>query len=109
MALCDKGYTCDRCGEYVENMRTSELYLRHLMGAVPKEELLHEPERHIACCPELAQFIVDPAFPPVVCPDPALAKGNLPAEVRESHERTFTQAWRKLQALADERSVPDAS
>jgi hypothetical protein len=97
MALCDEGYRCDRCGEYVEDMRESELYLRYVLGVVPAEELPREPERHVRCSPEFAQFIVDPAFPPVACDDPALDKRHLSADVRERQERVFTRAWRRLQ------------
>jgi len=101
VANCDEGYNCDRCGQYVENVRESELYLRYVLGAVPAGELFREPERHIACAPEFAQYIVDPGFPPVVCEDPALDKRGLPADVREANERLFTRAWRRLQEVAD--------
>lgn len=100
MANCNKGYNCDRCGEYVENVRESELYLRYVIGAVPQEELPREPERHIRCSPEFAQFIVDPGFAPVTCDDPALAKSLLPAEVRKRQEQLFTRAWQRLQEVA---------
>ena len=96
MANCDEGYACDRCGEYVEDIRESELYLRYVLGAVPVEELPREPERHIRCAHEFAQFIVDERFPPVACDDPALDKRRLPADVRERQERLFTRAWRRL-------------
>lgn len=99
MANCDEGYNCDRCGAYVENVEESELYLRYVLGAVPHSELPREPERHIRCAPEFAQFIVDPDFEPVLCDDPALDKRNLPAEVREAQERLFTRAWRRLREV----------
>lgn len=101
MANCDEGYTCDRCGEYVANIRESELYLRYVLGVVPRDELLREPERHIRCSPEFAQFIVDERFPPVACDEVALDKRFLPTAVRERQERLFTEAWRRLQDLAD--------
>ncbi|MFQ5843751.1 MAG: hypothetical protein ACE5JG_02060 [Planctomycetota bacterium] len=113
MAGCDEGYHCDRCGEYVQNVRVSELYLRYVLGVVPAGELRREPERHIACAPEIAQFIVDPGFRPVVCDDPALDKRNLPGDVRRRQERIFTRAWRRLQEVAgsnvpvDEYPLPD--
>jgi len=100
MANCDEGYNCDRCGEYVENVRESELYLRYVLGAVPAEELPREPERHIHCCPEFAQFIVDDGFVPVRCDDPELDKRRLPEAVCATQERLFTAAWRRLQAVA---------
>jgi hypothetical protein len=34
MARCDKGYLCDVCGEEVEEIVDSELYLRYVMGEV---------------------------------------------------------------------------
>lgn len=114
MADCDRGYNCSRCGEYVENVRESELYLRYVLGAVPVEELPREPESHIRCCPEFAQYIVDPAFPPLPCDDPAMDKRLLPAAVRERNERLFTRAWRRLQEVAaspvpvDEYPLPPA-
>ena len=101
MSDCDEGYNCDRCGEYVENIRESELYLRFVLGAVPLDELPREPERHIRCAPEFAQFIVDDAFEPVACEDAELAKSNLPDEVRKRQERVFTLAWTRLQELAE--------
>lgn len=99
MANCDEGYNCDRCGEYVENVMESELYLRYVLGVVPVEELPREPERHIRCGTEFAQFIVDPDFPPVVCEDPGLDKRRLPEEVRLRQEEVFTRAWRRLQEV----------
>jgi len=99
MANCDEGYNCDRCGEYVKTVRESELYLRYVLGVVPAEELPREPERHIRCAPEFAQYIVDPAFPPVACDDPALDKAHLPPAVRARQERIFTRAWRRLQEV----------
>ena len=101
MANCDEGYNCDRCGEYVQNVKVSELYLRYVMGAVPASELPREPERHIRCAPEFAQFIVDKRFDPVVCDDPALDKRSLPVDVRLRQERVFTRTWLRLQEVAD--------
>ena len=99
MANCDEGYNCDRCGTYVENVTESELYLRYVIGVVPLDELPREPERHIRCCPEFAQFIVDDEFDPVPCDDPALDKRNLPDAVRVVQEDLFTRAWQRLQEV----------
>ena len=95
MANCDEGYNCDRCGKYVEHVMESELYLRYVIGAVPIAELPREPERHIRCSPEFAQFIVDPEFLPVTCDDEALDKRRLPDEIRARQETLFTMAWRR--------------
>ena len=56
MSDCDEGYNCDRCGEYVENVRESELYLRFVLGAVPIDELPRPPRLGPAfgpCCSAL--------------------------------------------------------
>ena len=100
MANCDEGYNCDRCGKYVENVKESELYLRYVIGAVPEEELPREPERHIRCGTEFAQYIIDPEFPPVSCDDDAVDKRKQPEDVRARNEALFTNAWRRLQEVA---------
>lgn len=99
MAKCDGGYFCYSCGEYVENITVSELYLRYVMREVPYEKLLETVDGHIRCNANLAQYIVDDRFEPVEVDEPKLAKANLdPAFVRAQEERV-TRAWRHLQAL----------
>ena len=62
MAKCDQGYLCIVCGEEVDGITESGLYLRYVIGLV-EPELLHQyPERHIRCDPTLAQFIVADDF-----------------------------------------------
>jgi hypothetical protein len=98
MAKCEQGYRCDVCGQDVEEMVDSDLYLRYILGEVPPEELLDTSERHIRCNPATAQYIVDPRFDPVRC-EGMFAKENLdPAFVGEQEERV-TKAWRRLQDL----------
>ena len=62
MAKCDEGYICEICGEEVENITQSDLYLRFVIGELDPELLHVTPERHIRCNPILAQFIDDPGF-----------------------------------------------
>ncbi len=98
MARCEQGYLCDVCGQEVEEMTDSDLYLRYVLGEVPPERLHLSPERHIRCNPAVAQFIVHPAFEPVVCDGP-FAKQNLdPASVAEQ-ETWVTRGWQRLQEL----------
>ncbi|HTN04734.1 MAG TPA: hypothetical protein VL132_22785 [Planctomycetaceae bacterium] len=98
MAKCDQGYLCEVCGEEVDNITQSDLYLRYVIGEVPVRDLLAAPERHLACNPFHAQFIVDPGFPPVPMEGP-FAKQNLdPAEVSRL-EDLITRGWRRLQEL----------
>ena len=65
MARCDQGYLCDVCGQDVEAITDSDLYLRYVLGEVSPLALPTQRERHIRCNPATAQYIVDPAFPPL--------------------------------------------
>jgi len=98
MAACDTGYICDVCGKDVEAIIESDLYLRYVMGEVSPLELPRQRERHICCNPAIAQYIVDPAFGPVVC-DSMFAKANLDADFVRHQEELVTRAWRRLQEI----------
>ena len=98
MAACDTGYICDVCGKDVEAIIESDLYLRYIMGEVSPLELTRQPERHIRCNPATAQYIVDPAFEPVVC-EGMFAKANLDREFVRAQEILVTRAWRRLQEI----------
>ena len=87
MARCEKGYMCDVCGEEVEVITDSDLYLRYILGEVTPEVLTHSQERHLRCNPAVAQFIVDPGFDPVGC-EGVFDKKEMDAEfVRREEER----------------------
>jgi hypothetical protein len=98
MARCEQGYLCDVCGGEVAEITDSDLYLRFILGEVSLPQLHESPERHLRCNPATAQFIVDPAFPPVRCEGPFAKEFLDPAFVHEQEERV-TRAWRRLQAL----------
>src|SRR5438132_3380420 len=83
MARCEQGYLCEVCGGDVEGVPESDLYLRYVLGEVPPEQLHLLAERHVRCNPTLAQFIVDPAFPPVRCEGPFAKEGLDAGYVRE--------------------------
>ncbi|MFO0970385.1 MAG: hypothetical protein U0793_32955 [Gemmataceae bacterium] len=104
MARCDEGYRCAVCGAYVEEVVDSDLYLRYVLGEVEPLKLPSQPERHIVCDPVMAQFIVDPAFPPVTCPG-AFDKANLDPEFVREEEDRITRGWRRLQDVV-RRGVP---
>ena len=98
MAKCEQGYLCDVCGQEVEAIINSDLYLRYILGEVSPEQLPVSPERHLRCNPALAQYIVDPAFEPVRC-EGVFAKESLdPAWVAEEELRV-TRGWRRLQEI----------
>ncbi len=98
MARCEQGYLCRVCGLEVAEVTESELYLRYVLGEVPPEQLHLLPELHIRCNPSLAQYIVDPAFPPTDCEGP-FAKAVLDAAYVAEEESRVTRGWRRLQEL----------
>jgi hypothetical protein len=98
MARCEQGYLCDVCGAEVEEMTASDLYLRYVLGEISADQLHLRRERHIRCHPALAQFIVDAAFPSVVCDGP-FAKQLLDSSWVAEQEERVTRAWRRLQQL----------
>lgn len=95
---CDEGYDCDVCGQPVEAITESDLYLSYVLGEVPLESLHLRPERHIRCNPVQAQFIVAEGFEPVKCDGP-FSKANLDAEYVAGEEKRITAAWLRLQAI----------
>ena len=99
MAKCEQGYLCDVCGQDVEEIVDSDLYLRYVMGQVRPDELHRSRERHIRCNPTVAQFIVEPAFEPVRVQGP-FAKENLEPDYVAEQEALVTRAWRRLQEIS---------
>lgn len=98
MAHCDRGYICEVCGEEVPELEESDLYLRYILGEVAPRELLSSPERHLRCNPTLAQFIVDPEFPPVAVSGPFSKKELDPADVAR-REAEVTRGWHRLRQV----------
>ena len=96
MARCEQGYICDVCGQEVEEIVDSDLYLRYVLGEVAVEQLPSMKERHIRCNAATAQFIVDEGFPAVKC-EGIFAKELLDSDYVVEQERQVTQAWRRLQ------------
>jgi hypothetical protein len=95
MARCDQGYLCDVCGVAVDAITESELYLKFALGIASAADLATARDRHIACNPLIAQYIIDDRFPPVVCPEP-FNKANLDATIVASQEIKYTAAYRLL-------------
>jgi hypothetical protein len=98
MAKCDEGYRCEVCGGDVAAVTESDLYLRFVLGEVPLELLHRLPERHLRCNPALAQYIVHPAFEPVVC-EGAFSKSELDPAFVAAEERRVTRGFRRLLAI----------
>jgi hypothetical protein len=95
MARCEQGYLCDVCGQEVEELTESDLYLRFVLGEVDPETLHVQPERHIRCNPTLAQFIVAEGFPAVAVDGP-FAKSALDPEFVAEEEARVTRGYLRL-------------
>ena len=98
MAKCDLGYLCEVCGDEVEDITDSDLYLRYVIGEIEARFLMTAPERHLRCNPVMAQFIVDPAFEPVAVEGP-FDKSLMAAEDVVAREDLATRGWRRLQVV----------
>ena len=100
MARCDQGYMCEVCGDEVEDITISDLYLRYVLGEVEARFLMTAPERHLRCNPVVAQFIVTPEFEPVVVEGP-FDKRLLDADEVARREAWTTRGWRRLQEVRE--------
>ncbi|MFM7867556.1 MAG: hypothetical protein ACKPHU_25370, partial [Planctomycetaceae bacterium] len=96
MARCEQGYLCDVCGDEVESIRDSDLYLRFVIGELPSRQLLAAPERHLRCNPVNAQFIDDPAFP-AVCATGFFDRRELDPQYVQQRTTLITRCWLRLQ------------
>jgi hypothetical protein len=99
MAGCERGYLCTVCGQDVEEISDSVLYLRYVMGEVEWDLLNRAPESHIRCHPILAQFIVDASFEPMSC-EGAFAKDQLDLDFVKNEEERVTLAYLRLRELS---------
>ena len=98
MAKCDEGYLCDVCGNDVEELTESALYLRYVIGLLDPETLHTSKERHLRCDPALAQFIVDDDFPAVTT-DGEFDKRRLDTAFVQERETLVTRGWQRLREL----------
>jgi hypothetical protein len=115
MAGCERGYLCAVCGQDVEEITDSVLYLRYVLGEVEWNDLDRSPEKHLRCDPVLAQFIVSDAFEPVKA-EGMFAKDRLDPEFVRSEEARITNGFLRLRevtsdgtAIANYPSAQDAA
>jgi hypothetical protein len=96
MARCEQGYLCRVCGQDVERLSESDLYLRLVIGELDPELLHVSPERHIRCHPQLAQYIDDPQFQPPVVVDGAFGRSELDGDFATQRAALVTRGFRRL-------------
>jgi hypothetical protein len=98
MAGCERGYLCTVCGQEVEEITDSDLYLHYVLGEVEWDLLHRSPEQHIRCNPVTAQFIVTDLFPPVRV-DGAFSKDHLDPDFVRAEEVRITRGYLRLLEL----------
>ncbi len=98
MARCDEGYLCEECGQPVEKIRESALYLQYVIGWIDPETLHTRRECHLQCLPSLAQFIDHPNFPKVTV-EGELDLRKLDPAFAEERKRLVTRGYERLLEL----------
>ena len=98
MAGCERGYLCVVCGEDVEEITDSVLYLRYVLGEVDWNDLDRSPEKHVRCDPVLAQFIVSDGFQPVIV-EGVFSKLGLDPEYVRTEEARVTSGFQRLREV----------
>lgn len=86
---------CDKCGHPVAQHEDAT-WLDAIANDNPVVVLFSQA-RHIRCSPSRAQFIVHPAFEPVVDDRPEYDKRLLAPKDAHHLEAHYTQAWIQLQ------------
>ncbi len=99
MAACEQGYLCAVCGQDVEEITDSDLYLRYVLGEVNGDFLHRLPERHIRCNPVLGQFIVADGFEPIEVEGP-FAKVHLDPEYVAAEQERVTRGYLRLREVS---------
>lgn len=102
MAECDKGYLCEVCGEAVEDMAESALYLQFIVGWIDPETLHTRRECHLRCQPTLSQFINDPLFQDIQVTGEFSRQELDPAFVKERSD-LLTRGYQRLVEVARKR------
>lgn len=106
MARCDQGYLCRVCGEEVEHITDSELYLRYVIGEIDPETLHLADECHLACVPILSQFISDSRFESPVDLQGDFSLSNLDPQFVESRRKLIAQGYDRLWEIRTQRGKP---
>ena len=103
MAKCDEGYLCEVCGEPVERLDESALYLQYVIGWIDPETLHTRRECHLACSPSLAQFIDHPDFT-TVSVDGDFDRRKLDQGFVADRVKLVTEGFTRLRELQRHRS-----
>jgi hypothetical protein len=108
MARCDQGYLCRVCGDEVESITDSVLYLRYVIGEIDPEVLHLAPESHLQCTPALAQFIADERFGGMPAVDGPFSIVSLDPDFVAQRTTLVTRGYRRLWDIRSNRAKPIA-
>ena len=106
MARCDQGYLCRVCGEEVEHITDSQLYLSYVIGEVDPETLHASPECHLRCAPAFSQFISDNRFEEFEELDGPFSKSHLDQEFVDARTALVSRGYDRLWVIRAERRKP---
>ena len=106
MARCDQGYLCRVCGEEVEHITDSQLYLSYVIGEVDPETLHASPECHLRCAPAFSQFISDSRFAGSEVLDSPFSKSYLDNEYVHARTTLVSRGYDRLWVIRAERRKP---
>ncbi|MCA9134296.1 MAG: hypothetical protein KDA45_14105 [Planctomycetales bacterium] len=103
MAKCDEGYLCEVCGQEVETLAESALYLQYVIGWIDPETLHTRRECHLRCAPSLAQFIDDPRFRPAIQVSGEFDRRRLDSDFANQRAALITRGYQRLWELQEGR------
>lgn len=103
MAKCDRGYLCRVCGQEVEKLSHSELYLRFVIGEIDPETLHLTPECHLLCNPVLSQFIEDDRFVAESVVPEGFRLEDLDPQYADDRRLLVTRGFRRLLEIQSNR------
>lgn len=103
MAKCDQGYLCEVCGEEVDGLTESALYLQYVIGWIDPETLHTRRECHLHCNPALAQFIEDERFTETVTVEGEFERKNLDVEFVRERSALINRGYQRLWDLKTKR------
>jgi len=106
MARCDQGYLCRVCGEEVEHITDSQLYLSYVIGEIDPETLHATPECHLRCAPVFSQFIRDPRFEPPIQIEGIFSMVQLDEDYVAARIQLVSRGFGRLWEIRQERRKP---
>jgi len=106
MARCDQGYMCRVCGEEVEHITDSQLYLSFVIGEVDPETLHGSAECHLRCAPAFSQFISDHRFEGFGELDGPFSKRHLDHDYVVARSKLVSRGYDRLWVIRKERRKP---